>query len=269
MEAYSILMSVYCKEDPEYFRQAIASMLEQTYPSDDFVLVCDGPLTQALEEVICRYADSLRVIRKPTNTGLADALNVGLSHCRYDLVARMDSDDISCPDRCQRQCQRFAQDPELMILGAAVLEFSQTPQQPYGKRETPSEYDAICAYSRKRSPFNHPAVMYRKQAVLAAGGYSSEYPFFEDYDLWVRMLRSGVKAANIDEPLVNMRMLENTYQRRGGSAYCKTMLRFHRGLVRSGWAGWGDFLTGAVPHAVACLLPAKLLKQIYRRLHKA
>lgn len=272
MEKYSVLMSVYHKENAEHFRQAIDSMFGQTLMLSDFVLVCDGPLTPALDAVIAQfqtqYPEVFRVLRLPENKGLGIALNEGLAICRYELVARMDSDDISVPDRCRIQCEQFAADPELAVASGMIQEFEDTPDVISGKRALPCSHEDICKLSRKRSPFNHPAVMYRKSAVLKVGGYRGDYLFLEDYDLWVRLLQAGMKGANLDIPLLYMRTMRDIYKRRGGLRYARYILAFHGGLLKSGWTTTADFITGAIPHALICLLPAGITKTVYRALHK-
>lgn len=270
-EPYSILMSVYSGENPEYLRQAMDSMFLQTVPSDDFVLVCDGPLTPPLDAVITsftlRYPHILRVIRLDEHQGLAAALNTGLRQCRHELIARMDSDDISLPHRCQAQLACFSRQRNLAILSGTVVEFDQSPSEITGKRQLPSGHGEICRYSRTRSPFNHPAVMYRKSAVTSVGGYLMHYPLLEDYDLWVRMLRAGFRGENLREPLLLMRTGSGMYRRRRGSRYAGCLLAFHRALLGSGWSSAADYLSCSIPHAIACLLPLPLLRQVYRVLH--
>lgn len=271
-EGYSVLMSVYAGVDPLQLENALDSMLCQTLPTDDLVLVCDGPLTPALDAVIASvsaaFPETLRVLRLSQHLGLVAALNAGLDACRHDLVARMDSDDISLPHRCQRQVSCLLHHPELTIISSTVLEFTDTPHRITGQRGLPREYGDICRFSRKRSPFNHPAVMYRKSAVLAAGGYRTDYPLFEDYDLWVRMLCSGFRGENLREPLLFMRSGPEMYRRRGGGRYAVNLLRFHWYLFRKGWSSPADLVTGAIPHAIACLLPTTLLGLVYRWLHR-
>lgn len=271
-EGYSVLMSVYAGADPAQLRAAVRSMLDQTLPTDDFVLVCDGPLTEELERVIGSFTrrepDRFHVLRLERHSGLVAALNRGLPLCRHDLVARMDSDDISLPHRCRTQTAYLAAHPELAILSGTVLEFTEDPGTVTGKRALPATHGGIRRFARKRSPFNHPAVMYRKSAVAAAGGYRADYPLFEDYDLWVRMLCAGFRGENLREPLLFMRTGMGMYRRRGGARYARNLLRFHSRLCREGFSTPGDFFTGAIPHALACLLPTHGLRLFYFWLHR-
>ena len=169
MQNYSVLMSVYFKEAPEYLKQAIESIQAQTFQTDDFVLVCDGPLNDGLDAIIAEkqqeMGETLNVVRLAKNGGLGNALNEGIKHCKNELVARMDSDDISAADRCEKQVKLFKKNPELDITSGALLEFVTSPDQITGGRTIPCNNDEIIRYSRKRCPFNHPCVMFKKSAV--------------------------------------------------------------------------------------------------------
>lgn len=182
---YSVLMSVYKKESAENLRQAIVSIQKQTVKPDDFVLMCDGPLTSELDEVIQEKAlelgPVLNVIRLKENVGLGAALNTGIRKCKYELVARMDSDDISLPDRCERQLGIFKKYPEISICSGTIEEFVGDVQNITGKRIVPENNKDIVQFAKKRCPYNHPCVMYKKSAVIDSGSYRQE--LLEDYYL--------------------------------------------------------------------------------------
>lgn len=261
-------MSVYCKEKPAYLKESIESMLNQSVPTDDFVLVCDGPLTKELDAVIEQYKDFLKIIRLQHNIGLGEALNQGLKHCKHDLVARMDSDDVSDSKRCEEQLNYYRKNPETGLLGAVISEFVENPHEVIGQRKTPLKDTEIKRYSRRRNPFNHPVMMFRKEVIIAAGGYREVFHLFEDYDLWVRVLKMGVCVANLDMPLLYMRTPKNMYQRRGGLNYAKDMLRFRWWMYRIGWSSFIDFLVSAIPQAAVCIMPNFMRKIIYHYLHR-
>lgn len=263
---YSVLMSVYSKEKPEFLRSSIESILNQTVKTDDFVLVCDGPLTKELDCVIEFYSDNLRVVRIEKNVGLGAALSVGIQHCQHELIARMDSDDISILNRCELQLGCFADNPNLDIVSGGLNEFIDDPSCISGRRLLPTENNEIVKYSKKRCPFNHPNVMYKKQAVLSAGNYSADFRM-EDYYLWIRMLQNGAQAMNLPDILLLMRTPADMFKRRGGWHYAQDMLKFHWWVHKSGWSSLMDFMTGAVPHAVVCVLPNEIRQQIYKILH--
>ena len=272
MSIYSVLMSVYYKEDPEYLHQAMDSMWNQTMPTDDFVLVCDGPLTLELDAVIEEtkkaHPRDLTVIRLEKNSGLGNALNVGIKHCKNELIARMDSDDISFEDRCEKQLSVFSSDPKIDLCSGTVLEFIGSADNVVGKRGLPETHNEIVAFSRKRNPFNHPAVMFKLSAVESAGGYIEKYHLFEDYYLWVRMLMNGSKAQNIRDPILYMRTTSDLYMRRGGRPYAKDMLAFHKWMKSVGWITRRDYTSGALPHAAICVMPNEIRGTVYKNLHK-
>ena len=268
---YSVLMSVYYKEKAEYLKAALDSIWNQTIHTNDFVLVCDGPLNDELDSLI-EYMRTVHpefhIVRLEKNSGLGNALNIGIKYCKNELIARMDSDDISCPERCEKQLDIFNQNPAIDICSGTILEFHTNTDTITGKRVLPEHSDQICAFSKKRNPFNHPAVMFKKSAVEAAGGYNETYHLFEDYYLWIRMLMAGAIGYNIQEPILYMRSPEDLYMRRGGAAYASDMLMFHKWIRSCGWSTALDYATGALPHAAICILPNFIRKAIYTKLHK-
>lgn len=261
---YSVLMAVYAKEDPAHFQTAIDSMLQQTVPPAQLVLVCDGPLTTELDSVIQSRADRLDVVRLPQNRGLGEALRTGLLHCRCALVARMDSDDISLPDRCEKQLAAFAADSDLAIVSGVIEEFTFDPEQPVSKRVVPLTHDAIVTYSKRRCPFNHPCVMFKKQAVLDAGNYNNDYVYNEDYDLWMRMLANGVKTANLPDVLLQQRSSSAQIQRRGGKSYAKSFFALRKAFLQNGWISRKDFIYSAYPQYIVSRMPNGMRGMVYR-----
>lgn len=266
-ENYSVLMSVYYKEKPEYLKAAIDSILNQTVKTDDFVIVCDGPLNKGLDEVIADYVRTVpglfNIYRISENKGLAKALNNGILQCRNELIARMDSDDISAPDRIEKQLKAFEK-YNADIVGANIIEFNGNIQNTGSRRDVPEFNEEITRFAKKRSPFNHPSVMYKKSAVINAGFYE-DYRFFEDYNLWTTMLGMGYKGYNIQETLLYMRAGEDMYKRRGGIGYIKCIFRFKNHLRRAGFISWGTFLIGAFGHALVSVVPNKLRTGIYSK----
>ena len=199
---YSVLMSVYHKEKPEYLKQAIESIQTQTLSTNDFVLVCDGPLNEQLDDVIAtkqqEMGETLNVVRLPKNGGLGNALNEGIKHCKNELVARMDSDDIAYPDRCEKQIAVFNTHSEVSVCSGIVEEFTTDPNTVDTRRVPPETNAEIIEFAKKRNPFNHPCVMYKKSAVKAVGSYQDFY-LLEDYYLWLRQARIctfGVQAGS-------------------------------------------------------------------------
>lgn len=240
MEKYSVLMSLYKKEKPEYLRLAIDSMLNQTVKPDEIVLVEDGPLTDELYAVLDEYGDKLTRVRNEKNLGLGLALNVGLRACRNELVARMDTDDISKPERCEEQLRYFEQHLETDIVGGDIAEFIGDETNIVCRRVVPQSNEEIREYMKKRCAFNHMSVMYKKTAVEAAGGYQDWF-WNEDYYLWIRMWLNGAVFGNTGTVLVNVRTGEEMYQRRGGKKYFKSEKGLQDYMLEHRMIGFGTY----------------------------
>lgn len=221
---YSVLMSVYNKENPVFLRESMQSIYDQTIPADDFVLICDGPLTKELNKVINemqkKFGKRLRVIRQNKNHGLGYALNLGVKECKYDLIARMDSDDIAVEERCEKELAVFELHPEISIVGGFVGEFDNFVDNMSSIRKVPKTNEKIIEFAKNRNPFNHPSVMFRREDVIRAGNYQN-IRFCQDYFLWINLLAEGYKGYNLQEVLVYMREDKNTFRRRSGREYFK------------------------------------------------
>ena len=233
LEKFSVSMCVYGGDHPQWFQTAVESILHQTVKPDEVVLVVDGPVPEKLEAVIRSFeADPVfRVIRLPQNMGHGEARRTGLRACSHDLVALMDADDISAPDRFEKQLRLFAEQPELTIAGGNITEFVDTPDHIVGLREVYPTDSMIRQDMKKRCPMNQMTVMFRKAAVEKAGGYVDWY-CDEDYYLWLRLMLGGAVFANIPEPLVNVRVGKEMYQRRGGLRYFKSEARLQKWMLQ-------------------------------------
>ena len=267
MTDYSVLMSVYHKEKAINLSEAIGSMLRQTIPTNDFVLVCDGPLNESLDQVINEYDKShpglFNIVRLPVNGGLANALNEGIKYCKNEIVARMDSDDISEDDRMAKQLDAL-ENNHADIVGSYIVEFSGTLSNRKDKRIVPIEDEDIKAFAQKRNPFNHPSVIFKKSKVEAAGGYP-RYDYFEDYALWVTMLSMGAKGYNVAEPLVNMRAGDELYNRRGGISYVKCIFRFNKYMKEIGYINTKQFLTQSLARGIVSVMPNAIRRLLYKK----
>lgn len=266
---YSVLMSVYYKEKPEYLRQAIKSIQVQTFPTDDFVLVCDGPLNDALDAVIAEkcqeMGDVLNVIRMPENRGLGKALNAGIKHCKNELIARMDSDDISYPDRCERQIAIFNSYADVSICSGIVEEFTLDPGIVDAKRVVPETNTEILEFAKQRNPFNHPCVMYKKSAVEAVGSYQDFY-LLEDYYLWLRLLMAGNHGYNIQDPLLHMRAGPDMYRRRAGWKYAKTQNKLFKFMKKQKFINNWEYIKSCVVRSGSALSPNWLRKYMFNKM---
>ena len=257
-------MSVYNAENPKWFKESIESMLNQSIKPSQFVIVKDGPLTEKLDKVIDEYKNNeiFDIVPLEKNIGLAKALNEGLKHCRYEFVARMDSDDISLPHRCEKELLILTK-RNVDVVGGAIEEFDEDPDIVTTKRIPPESEEEVLKYAKKRNPFNHPSVMFKKSAVEAAGGYL-EYPYFEDYNLWATMLNDGFKGYNTKEVVLKMRTGGGLYKRRGGFKYAKYMYRFKKHLKDIGFLSFGQFLFSATVRFIVALIPTGARRFIYK-----
>lgn len=269
---FSVLMSLYIKEKPEYLRECMESILRQTVLPAEIVIVKDGPLTEELEVVLDEYVSRdphlYTIVPLETNRGLGLALAEGILHCKHEIVARMDTDDICRKDRFEIQLAEFEKNPELDICGSHISEFEDDPTQIVAKRMVPITDSEIKEYQKRRDGFNHMTVMYKKSRVLAAGNYQS-CMLMEDTYLWVRMILAGCVCMNVDDSLVYARIGKDMYERRGGYAYYKKYKTGRKKVRETGYIGWFDYhYTLWVQFAVA-IMPNRVRGFVFKKiLHK-
>ncbi len=264
---FSVSMCVYGKDDPQWFREAVDSVLGQTVSPQEIVLVVDGPVPPSLDAEIvrCEQTPSFQVIRLPENVGHGEARRVGLSHCRFPLVALMDADDLCETERFEKQLAAFEADPTLSIVGGNIAEFINDPQNIVGRREVPQEHDAICDYLKTRCPFNQMTVMFKKADVEEAGGYLDWY-CDEDYYLWVRMFLKDKRFANLQDVLVRVRVGEDMYKRRGGWKYFKSEAKLQAFMRRQHVIGFGTYAVNVSKRLVLqVLMPNALRGWVFRK----
>ena len=260
-------MSVYRKEKAEYLKLALDSVINQTLTPDEIVLVQDGKLTEKLYAVIEEYKQKYPVIFKTyalkQNQGLGKALNYGMEKCSNELIARMDTDDIAEPNRFELQIKEFEKDEELMLCGGQIAEFADNPTEITSYRSVPLKHNEILNFAKKRNPFNHMTVMFKKQAVQTVGGYQ-HMPYFEDYWLWARMLKTGYKVKNIDQVIVKVRAGQDMIARRGGLNYVKCIFKFEKALHRIGMISFTEMIGYITLRSIVSVMPESLRLLIYR-----
>ena len=211
-----------------------------------------------------------RVVRLPENGGLGKALNEGLKYCSCEWIARMDTDDLSTPNRCEKQLKFLEEHPEVDALSGTIAEFqgdaldgktAETAVISY--KTVPETQKEIAAYIKQRNPLNHPCVMFRKASVELSGGYQP-CPYFEDYDLWVRMYRNHAQFANLPDTLLYMR-IDGMHQRRGGIRYAKCVIDFRVKMYRNQVITFGEFLPMTVVRVLVSLMPNSLRRFLYEK----
>ena len=264
-DKYSVLMSLYIKEDADNFRTAIYSMINQTLPPDEIVLVEDGPLTDELYSVINevknRYPGLLTSVVCKNNQGLGIALQHGLKVARNEIIARMDADDISILDRCEKELKFLNENLDVCIVGGQIEEFIDDVSNVIGKRVVPLSDIELKDYIRKRCPFNHMTVMFRKSAVLEVGNYQ-EWFWNEDYYLWIRLFLAQKKFANLADTLVMVRTGVDMYQRRGGERYFKSEREIQKLMLDKGINGYFRYIINVGERFILQILMPNWLRGI-------
>lgn len=270
-EPFSLLMAIYAQDRPDFFAQAFTSTVnDQTRRPDEVVVVQDGPIPAALAQCLTSLTAAAPVpvvhVVLPDNRGLGPALVAGLVRCSYDIVARMDADDVSDPTRFAEQLPLLEAGAD--IVGTGLREFVRDPGDPadvLGTRTPPTDPRQIARAARFHDPFNHPTVVYRRRAVQAAGGYQ-DLPLMEDYLLFARMIAAGARPANLAQPLVNYRVGAGAYARRGGLRLLRSELTLQRRLRRLGFTTPLQYVRNLVVRGGYRLVPESIRRLAYRAL---
>lgn len=262
---YSVLMSVYEKEKPENLILSVESMFAQTVAPSEFVLVVDGPVGKDLSSAIFELSEKfpIKEVYLPQNVGLGMALNSGLKHCKNEIIARMDSDDVALPERMEKEI-KLMQETGADIVSCAVSEFEGSVENITATKSLPETHSDIMEYLRRRNPFNHPAVVYKKSVIQSAGGYK-DFRLFEDYELFARALTGGAIGANLKESFLLMRAGDSMYNRRGGRQYVKYMRAFYKQMEEYGLCSIKEKITCVFPRIVVALMPGFLRRFVYKK----
>ncbi len=261
---FSVLMSVYFKEKPQYLKESLDSVFTQTLPPNEVILVEDGLLTDDLYLVIKEFSEKhreLKVIPLEKNHGLGYALNIGLKHCKYNLVARMDSDDICKPNRFEKEVKFMYANKDIDICSSWIDEFENDKNNVVSQRRIPETHNEIIKYAKFRCPVNHPTVIYKRDKVIQLGGYQD---FPEDYYLWIKMIKNGCKFYNIQESLLFFRFSEDLYKRRGGWKYAKDDIRAQINFYKIGFLNTREFIYNAAIRSIVRLIPVQFRAFIYK-----
>lgn len=265
MFLFSVLMSIYKNEKLCNLKEAINSILNQTVLPNEIVIVKDGPLNEDinlyLERLINEY-NFIKFVNFDRNVGLGLALRAGVIACSNEFIARMDTDDIAKIDRFEKQLEFLEKNPQISLLGTCIEEFSTTLEKPDTKTLLPLIHDEIVSFSKKRNPFRHMTVIFKKSAVLKCGNYR-DFLWFEDYDLWVRMINNGCKVANLPNILVSVRADKNMFARRGGWKYLKQDIKFQKFLLDIRYITKKTFFFNLVIRTIIRVIPNNLRNKIY------
>lgn len=268
MSDFSVIISIYRNDNPEYVKRAVESISTcQTRCPNEIVLVVDGPIPSALDNVVMEYESNplFNVVRLPENKGLGNALRIGVERAQYDIIARMDSDDVSASERFEKQITFLDNNPECDVVGGQMTEFIDSEDNIVGTRYVPSADEDIKLYLKSRCPLNHVTVMMRKAAVLGVGNYQ-DWHYNEDYYLWVRMTLNGCHFANVPDTLVNVRVGKEMYQRRGGWKYFKSEARLQGYMLKHGIISLPRYIYNtAIRFGVQVAIPNKLRGFVFQK----
>ena len=263
---FSVLMSVYCKENAEHLRQSLTSVIEQTVKPNEIIIIKDGKLKPDLDCVIeefeSLYPRLFKIFSFEENRGLGYALNFGVINSSYEIIARMDSDDICVSDRFEKQLNCLLNNKDVDMVGGIIAEFEHDIKNIISLRDVPINYKDITKYIKKRNPFNHMTVMYRRDAVLKAGNYQ-HFMFNEDYYLWCRMIFNNSKMINIPEVIVYARTGSEMFKRRGGLRYAIQDIKLQREMFNLKLIGKGELITNCILRVFVRMMPNRIRKIIY------
>lgn len=267
---FSVLMSVYYKENAEYFDLALKSnLVDQSVKPDEFVLICDGALNTALDCVIDKYVkefpDIMKVYRLPTNVGLGKALNFGLEKCTYELVARSDSDDICVKERFEKQLDFLKNHAEVSILGGSIAEFEDDPSKSVRLKKMPETNAEVYDYAKFRNPINHMTVIFKKSVIQRLGSYM-HMPYLEDYFLWVRALANGETVANLSDVLVYARVGNGMVKRRGNKESIGGWRQIGRFMLDNGMITRLQYVRNILSIYIFVYMPVFLREVLYEKL---
>ncbi|MBO5530141.1 MAG: glycosyltransferase [Bacilli bacterium] len=266
MEKFSVLMSVYFKEKPEYLDLALESVFNQTIKPNEVVLVEDGKLTKELDKVIEKYEKKyrkiLKVVKYEQNRGLGIALHDGLLECSNEIVFRMDTDDICDKNRFEKQLKAF-KEKNVDVVGSNITEFDEEMKHITGIRIVKEKSEDIKKMAKKRNPINHMTVGFKKSRVINSGNYESML-YFEDYYLWVRMIEKGYNFYNLQENLVNVRGGNSMIKRRGGIKYIRSIVTFEKTLLKMKFINLFEFFINISERIFFSIVPNNFRATLYK-----
>lgn len=266
---FTVLLSLYHKEKPEYLSECLHSIENNTLQPDQVIIVFDGNVGEILEAVVVNFMVRLpiEIVRIPSNVGLGNALNHGIKFSRNDIIVRMDTDDKCLPERFEKQITYLKNNPQLALLGSAIEEYDETFNRAQGVRFSVIKHCQIKEYAKKRNPFNHMSIVFKKSVVEQVGGYQHHY-FMEDYNLWLRIIASGYVTHNSPEVLVHVRAGRGMISRRKGGKYVASEIKLAKLKYQLRIDTAVGVVTIAIIRIVPRLLPTVLLEYFYNLLRK-
>lgn len=263
---FSVLMSVYKNDKSEYVKIAIDSILNQTLRPNQYVIMVDGPISEDLKKILLDYEKKDNIVElhfREKNLGLGLTLNEGLNYCNYEYVARMDADDEALPNRFEEQIKYLEDNPEVDVIGANMYEYDEEMKNIISQKKVPETDKELKEYVKFRNPINHPTVVFKRNKVLEVGSYEN-FPLFEDYYLWAKLVSSNCTFYNIQKPLYNFRGGSSMYERRGGKKYLTCIKRFEQGLLNLGIINKKEYKKNILKRYIGAIMPNKLRCFVYK-----
>ncbi|MBD5410075.1 MAG: glycosyltransferase [Treponema sp.] len=267
---FSATISCYKNDSPKDFETAFLSIYNQTVSPDEIIITVDGPISSELEQVVSRFEREFQavILRSAQNNGQGMAHALAVSHAKYDYIAIMDADDISVPDRFEKQLAVIAEHPEIDVIGGQIDEFIGSPENVVGIRSVPLEDHMVKRYLRRRCPFNHMTILMNSHMVKEAGNYQ-DWHYNEDYFLYCRMLEKGAVFCNLPDILVHVRVGEEMYRRRGGWKYFKSEARLQGWMLRHKIISLPQYCMNVLLRlCVQVMMPNCLRGLVFRRLFR-
>lgn len=266
MQPITVLVRTHGSDDAEGLSRSIESLLDQTAPPETVLVLEDGSVSgdlSAATRSFEREAAAVSVRRWEATVTRGEALRRGVAAAETPLVAVLDCGDAAVRERFEVQRAVLDRQPEVAVVGGYVSEFESDPDDPVGVRTVPTEPAAIRSFAKSRSPVNQPTACFRRAAVLEVGNYRPRQRL-EDYELWVRLLASGERIANVDRVLTHVEVDHGFYARRGGLGYLREEVALHRQFYRMGFVSAGRFARTVATRVPVRLLPRSCRAAVYR-----
>ena len=264
----SVLMSVYKNDLPSNVRTAVESVINQTLKPKQIVMVVDGPVPDELKKLLLdleKEYDIYENVWLEKNLGTGGALEENWKKCKYEYIAKMDSDDISVPYRFEKEMQYLEEHPDVDVVGALGQEFYDELENLAGLKLVPETHEEIAKFITARSPFCHQSLIMKKSMIEKAGGYEP-WHYAEDYYLFVRMFLAGAKFYNIQEVMVYLRIDKNTFGRRHGLKYYKSLKKLLKFMYKNKMMGFFKYTKEKIVRFIGhVLVPKKMKDHFYRK----
>lgn len=261
----SALIAAYKLTIPSEFQLAVSSIINQTIPPSEIIIVFDGPVPSEIE----KFARSVtkihrKIVKLKDNIGLGAALKIGVENCSCPWILRMDDDDYSFSDRIEKQVNFLQGNTDVDVLGGSIIEFEPHSKQKY-RRSVPTTDGKIKKTLRFKNPFNHVTILAKKQKILSVGNYCNDIVGYEDYVLWAKMFKEGATFANLDEDLVEVKFNKAQVSRRRGIRAIYAEIKMQRFLLGIGVISFYIFMLNLITKIPTRMLPTPLLFILFQK----